>query len=159
MREFVNYATTSINANATLLEFKEIRKEWKAKKKEEEAARKADDERLRQGEGRSAEQHEQSGPVYGNLRTPLGPPPSMGGPGGPQLPPIGYAPPSGGQSQPQYQAQGVEGMAQYATNTNQIYSNGNNTGHSYPQSPYQQPQGQVYQQRCQPSPHSSGSSS
>ncbi|KAF2431203.1 hypothetical protein EJ08DRAFT_587614 [Tothia fuscella] len=124
-------------------EFKEIRKEWKAKKKEEEAARKADDERQR--DGRPVEQHDQNAPVYGTMRTPLGPPPSMGGP---QLPPIGYAPgPAGGQSQPQYQ----EGV-QYATAPQPIYSNGNNSGNSYPQSPYA-PNNQVYQQRCQPSPH------
>jgi len=128
-------------------EFKEIRKEWKAKKKEEEAQRKADDERQRQADGRTAEQHDQGTPVYGNMRTPLGPPPSMGGP---QLPPIGYAPPgqAGAQSQPQYQQQSpaIEGMAQYATGSNQLYSNGNNTASSYPQSPYA-PNSQVYQQR------------
>jgi hypothetical protein len=74
--------------------------------------------------------------------------------GGPQLPPIGYAQaPAGAQSQPQYQGQSpaIEGMAQYATATNQVYSNGNNSGSSYPQSPYAQ-NSQVYQQRCQPSP-------
>jgi hypothetical protein len=51
------------------------------------------------------------------MRTPIGPPPSMGG--GPQLPPIGYAPNAGGQSQPQYpqQSPAMEGMAQYAAGT------------------------------------------
>jgi hypothetical protein len=135
-------------------EFKEIRKEWKAKKKEEEQARKAEDERQRQSDGRGAppDQHDQSTPVYGNMRTPLGPPPSMGGP---QLPPIGYAPGAGGQSQPQYgqPSPAMEGMGQYATSNTQLYTNGNNTDSSYPQSPYA-PTSQVYQQRCQPSPHS-----
>jgi hypothetical protein len=67
--------------------------------------------------------------VYGNMRTPLGPPPSMGGP---QLPPIGYAPGAGGQSQPQYgqPSPAMEG----------------GMGHSYPPSPYA-PTSQVYQQR------------
>ncbi|TID25363.1 c2h2 transcription factor [Venturia nashicola] len=116
-------------------EFKEIRKEWKAKKKEEEQARKAEDERQRQSEGRAPpEQHDQSTPVYGNMRTPLGPPPSMGGP---QLPPIGYQSGAGGQSQPQYgqPSPAMEGMGQYATVSTQLYTNGNNTGSSYPQSP------------------------
>jgi hypothetical protein len=108
-------------------EFKEIRKEWKAKKKEEEAARKADDERHRQTDPRGAEQHDQ--PPYGQMRTPLGPPPNMGGP---QLPPIGYPPQQGGGPPQQYgQPQPSPGME--------------NMGH-YPQSPYGQG-GQVYQQR------------
>merc|ERR1711881_802109 len=109
-------------------EFKEIRKEWKAKKKEEEAQRKADEERQRQADPRGGEQHDQQ--PYGQMRTPLGPPPSMGGP---QLPPIGYPPQQGGApSQPQYgQPQPSPGM--------------DSMGH-YPQSPYA-PSGQVYQQR------------
>merc|ERR1711939_512533 len=109
-------------------EFKEIRKEWKAKKKEEEAQRKADEERQRQADPRGGEQHDQQ--PYGQMRTPLGPPPSMGGP---QLPPIGYPPQQGGApSQPQYgQPQPSPGM--------------DSMGH-YPQSPYA-PSGQVYQQQ------------
>jgi transcription factor CON7 len=132
-----------------ITEFKEIRKEWKAKKKEEEAQRKADEERQRQqNDNRTAEQQNASDqPVYGHMRTPIGPPPTMGGP---QLPPIGYAPSAGGQSQPQYaqQSPAMENMAQYASNT-QLYSNGNNTGNSYPQSPYGQ-NNQLYNQRCHP---------
>jgi len=63
-------------------------------------------------------------------------PPNMGGP---QLPPIGYAP-SGGQAPAQYAAQGqVDGAPQYAAG--QMYSSG-----GYPQSPYAQG-GQMYQQR------------
>jgi len=96
-------------------EFKEIRKEWKAKKKEEEAQRKAEEERQRQqAEQQRGADNPSDQPVYGqHMRTPIGPPPSMGGP---QLPPIGYAPNAGGQSQPQYaqQSPAMEGMAQYA---------------------------------------------
>ncbi|KIW08162.1 hypothetical protein, variant [Verruconis gallopava] len=110
-------------------EFKEIRKEWKAKKKEEEAQRKAEEERQRQADPRSTEQHDQNA-QYGQMRTTLGPPPNMGGP---QLPPIGYPPQQGGPpSQPQYgQPQPSPGM--------------DSMGH-YPQSPYGQ-SNQVYQQR------------
>ena len=97
----------------TAAEFKEIRKEWKAKKKEEDAARKADDERRRQDdESRGSDpQNASDQPVYGHMRTPIGPPPQMGGP---QLPPIGYAPGAGGQSAAQYpqQSPAMEGMAQ-----------------------------------------------
>lgn len=105
-------------------EFKEIRKEWKAKKKEEEATRKAEDERARQSDPRgNPEQHDQNGPVYGQMRTPLGPPPNMGGP---QLPPIEQYAQNQGQppSQPQYGAPqpspGMGGMGQYATNPGYI---------------------------------------
>jgi len=132
-------------------EFKEIRKEWKAKKKEEEAARKAEEERQRQqAEQQRGPDNPSDQPVYGqHMRTPIGPPPTMGGP---QLPPIGYAPNAGGQSQPQYpqQTSAMEGMAQYAA-TNQLYSSINNNGNSYPQSPYGQ-NNQMYPQRHSPSP-------
>ncbi|KAJ9663587.1 hypothetical protein H2201_005548 [Coniosporium apollinis] len=135
-------------------EFKEIRKEWKAKKKEEEAARKAEDERLRQADSRSAAENPQE-PVYGQIRG-VGPPPQMGGP---QLPPIGYAPAgaSGAPSQyPTQSPQTLQGMAEYAAG-GQIYNPNNGSGGSsnYPQSPYapgqpiyQQPNdnGQGYQQ-------------
>merc|ERR1712000_86950 len=57
-------------------EFKEIRKEWKARKKEEENQRKADEERQRQADPRGGEQHDQQ--PYGQMRTPLGPQPSPG---------------------------------------------------------------------------------
>jgi len=64
-------------------------------------------------------------------------PPQMGGP---QLPPIGYAP-AAGQAAPQYAAQPqVDGAQQYAP-PGQMYSGG-----GYPQSPYAQG-GQMYQQR------------
>jgi transcription factor CON7 len=127
------------------VEFKEIRKEWKAKKKEEEAQRKADDERHRQGD-RNPQEGPSEAPVYGHIRTtPLGPPPSMGGP---QLPPIGYAPAASGQSQPSYGAPSpaIEGMAQYGSRTPLFIVLCANTSNSYPPSPYA-PGNQMYQQR------------
>ncbi|KAK4959536.1 hypothetical protein LTR66_013076 [Elasticomyces elasticus] len=113
-------------------EFKEIRKEWKAKKKEEENARKQDEERQRQEHGRSAPEN---GAQPGQYAQHSMLPPQMGGP---QLPPIGYAP-AGGQAPAQYGGQPgqVDGTPQYASG--QIYAS------SYPQSPYGQ-QGQMYQQ-------------
>jgi hypothetical protein len=63
-------------------EFKEIRKEWKQKKKEEEQARKAEEEQARQ---RAVDQ---------NRGAPEGPPM-----GGPHLPPIGYNPQASGPAQ------------------------------------------------------------
>lgn len=134
-----------------LPEFKEIRKEWKAKKKEEEAARKAEEERARQQvEQQRGQENPSDQPVYGqHMGRPIGAPPSMGGP---QLPPIGYGPNAGGQSQAQYpqQSPAMEGMAQYAAN-HQLYGSTNNNGSSYPQSPYGQ-NNQMYQQRRSPSP-------
>lgn len=101
-----NFADSSL---PRLLEFKEIRKEWKAKKKEEEAQRKADDERQRAAEGRSATDNGNEAP-YGQMRSHMAPNQM----GGPQLPPIGYAPAAGGQNQAQYgtQSPGMDGMAQ-----------------------------------------------
>lgn len=109
-------------------EFKEIRKEWKARKKEEESQRKADDERQRaaaQADGQSAD--------------PAQAPPQNYPPGvRPQLPPIGYAP-AGAQVPGQYPG-GVEQM--YQQGNGQVYP-------GYPHSPYGQGQ-QMYQQRHTP---------
>lgn len=146
--------TARDNANtSSCTEFKEIRKEWKAKKKEEEAARKADEERQRQSaqaEGRDGAPNGTEAPVYGQVRPHMGAlTPQMGGP---HLPPIGYAPAGQGQAPQPYGTQspgGIDGMAQYAAN-NQVYSNGNSNGSSYPPSPYGQPN-QMYQQRRPPS--------
>ncbi|KAI9788256.1 MAG: hypothetical protein M1816_007022 [Peltula sp. TS41687] len=114
-------------------EFKEIRKEWKARKKDEDSTRKPDDDRQRV-------------PVQGTpAESPTPVEPSQGSPGGnypasgrPQLPPIGYTSPSG-QVSSHYTApaNGIEQMQQYGNNS--MYSN-------YPPSPYGQG-GQVYQQR------------
>lgn len=123
-------------------EFKEIRKEWKARKKEEENQRKQEEDRQRMG---------------GIPQQQVGPPPEQqqsgegGHPqryqqqqsqaGGPvQLPPIGYAP--GTQVPTQYQAAppgGVQQLQQYDGNQMQSFS-------GYPASPYGQPS-QMYSQR------------
>lgn len=68
------------------------------------------------------------------MRTPVGGAPQMGGP---QLPPIGYAPSSGPPSQAQY-AQQSPAMENYARN-GQPYSDSNTQGGSYPASPYGPP--------------------
>lgn len=115
-------------------EFKEIRKEWKARKKEEENARKAEDERHRSSIGGGQ-------PVDGNASDPAQTPTSANYPPGvrPQLPPIGYAP-AGGQVPGQYPG-GPDPM--YQQGNGQMYS-------TYPHSPYNQGQ-PVYQQRHSPS--------
>jgi hypothetical protein len=104
-----------LHANSTLAEFKEIRKEWKTKKKEEEAQRKADEERARQAEARSASDG-QSHRNYenGQVRTATGPQAAMGA-GCPQLPPLAYGTAVSGQSQPGYGAPSpaIDGMPQY----------------------------------------------
>ena len=119
------------------IEFKEIRKEWKAKKKEEENLRKADEERQRQ---EAASRAQQDGtPTQPSAQYPPQHmmPPAMSGT---QLPPIGYAP-APAQAPAQYppQQQPVDGAQQYAAG--QMYANG------YPQSPYAAQGGQMYQQR------------
>ncbi|PNY24648.1 Uncharacterized protein TCAP_05415 [Tolypocladium capitatum] len=110
--------------------FKEIRKEWKQRKKEEEAQRKADEERQRQ----AATAAQNGGPdPQGQDGTPTS---TYPGSRPVQLPPIGYqptqypAPPSGGvpqQSLPDY-------------NTGHMYSN------YQPHSPYGQPNQNIYSQ-------------
>jgi transcription factor CON7 len=131
------------DGNVLFTEFKEIRKEWKAKKKEEEAQRKADEERQRATDGRNATEHASDNPAYGNMRSQM-PPSQMGGP---QLPPIGYAPASGGQGA-QYGTQSpgtMEGMSQYGTQGHVYDDASSNGNHSYPQSPYGQ-NNPMYQQ-------------
>lgn len=119
----------SHGAKRTPEEFKEIRKEWKAKKKEEEAQRKADEERQRAADQNRGHENGPEPPVYGQMRQAVGVPGQA--PGHPQLPPIGYQPAaSGNSSGPQYGTQSpglTEGIAHY------------------PQSPYGQ-NPQMYQQ-------------
>lgn len=85
-----------------MTEFKEIRKDWKARKKEEENARKADEERSRVA---------QASAQNGGGQRPDGTPTSAYDSGSVQLPPIGFqgqgypAPPPGSVGQP--------GMAEY----------------------------------------------
>ena len=105
-------------------EFKEIRKEWKQRKKEEENSRKAEDERARAQNGGSAE-NQPSDP-----NQPQGPNYPSGG-GRPQLPPIGYAP--GGGQVPQQYPSGVDQMYQAGNSNGQVYP-------GYPHSPYGQGQ-------------------
>jgi len=115
------------------VEFKEIRKEWKARKKEEENARKADEERQRASMSGGA-------PPDGSATDPASTPTNTTYPPGvrPQLPPIGYA----------QATQQVPG--QYPGAPEQMYQQGNGQMYStYPHSPYNQGQ-QVYQQRYIP---------
>ncbi|KAL8774505.1 MAG: hypothetical protein Q9209_000878 [Squamulea sp. 1 TL-2023] len=106
-------------------QFKEIRKEWKQRKKEEEAQRKSEDERQRGSQGGQSVDGQSNDPA----QTPTG---QNYAPGArPHLPPIGYAP-AGGAMQPQY-ASGVEQMYQ-AQGNGQVYA-----GYP-PHSPYGQGQ-------------------
>jgi hypothetical protein len=120
-------------------EFKEIRKEWKARKKEEENQRKAAEERERAA-AVQAQAQAQPGPVDGAAPTDpsqAGQPPSYPGGVRPQLPPIGYQP-ADGQVPGQYNG----GSMVYQQSNGQMPYPGN-----YPHSPY----GQSYQQHNQSS--------
>lgn len=106
-------------------EFKEIRKEWKARKKEEENQRKQDEERQRATAGPADGQNPDGGPPPGYQARSV------------QLPPIGYQP--GAQVPGQYQAPtgGVQQLQEYS-NSHLQYS-------GYPASPYGAPN-QMYSQ-------------
>ncbi|KAK4662186.1 uncharacterized protein QC763_711370 [Podospora pseudopauciseta] len=84
-------------------EFKEIRKEWKARKKEEEAQRKAEEERQRQAAASAAAAQ---GTADSSVADGAQPATTYSGSRAVQLPPIGYgpaqypAPPSAGMQQP-----------------------------------------------------------
>jgi transcription factor CON7 len=120
--------------SALTTEFKEIRKEWKARKKEEENARKAAEDRDRtsasasQVDGQPADPSQQGqAPNY---------------PGGvrPHLPPIGY---TSADAQAPGQYGGQQGGMVYGQGNGQMgYPAGYN-----PHSPYPGAGGQVYQQR------------
>lgn len=115
-------------------EFKEIRKEWKARKKEEDTQRKAEEDRQRNLAGQQ---------VDANGADPAAQTPTTQAYPGtrPLLPPIAYNNSAGGQVAGQYPA-GTEQMYQQQTAANgQMYS-------TYPHSPYNQA---TYQQR-KPSP-------
>lgn len=114
-----------------MAEFKEIRKEWKARKKEEENQRKAEDERARAA----------AGPADGQSSGDPAAAPGYQQPGrNVQLPSISYQP--GTQVPAQYQqapsAGGVQQLAEYG-NSHIQYS-------GYPASPYGAPN-QMYSQR------------
>ncbi|PMD28370.1 hypothetical protein NA56DRAFT_551539, partial [Hyaloscypha hepaticicola] len=102
-------------------EFKEIRKEWKARKKEEENQRKADEERARVAVPADGQGSADNGPAPGYQQAGR----SV------QLPPIGYQP--GAQVPGQYQAPagGVQQLQEYGNN-HISYS-------GYPASPYGAP--------------------
>ena len=125
-------ARTFTNTSWDMIEFKEIRKEWKARKKEEDSQRKADEERQRGSNG--------GGSIDGQPNDPAQAPPGQNYPPGarPHLPPIGYAP-AGGQV-----------PAQYAGGVDQMYQQGNGQVYTaYPHSPYGQGQ-QMYVQHHTP---------
>ena len=105
--------------NLVSIEFKEIRKEWKQRKKDEDAARKVDEDRTRAV-------HHQAGPQGDGHANGDG----AQAQGVRQLPPLGYAPASG-QVPAQYAAPGanMDGMSQYS---------GGQMPNYYPQSPYGQ---------------------
>lgn len=114
----------------SFIEFKEIRKEWKARKKEEENARKADEERARAAAVPADGQGENAPPGYPQGARSV------------QLPPIGYQP--GAQVPGQYHAPagGVQQLQDYPAGNNGLnYANG------YPASPYGAPNQQMYNQR------------
>lgn len=117
-------------------EFKEIRKEWKARKKEEENQRKAAEERERAAAAAQAQQQVESGAAQDPSQGAQ--PPSYPGGVRPQLPPIGYQP-ADGQVPGQYGAAGA-GMVYPQGNGQMAYPA------NYPHSPYGQ-SNQVYQQR------------
>lgn len=113
------------------IEFKEIRKEWKARKKEEDTQRKAEEERQRQAAVAAGQNGADPQSADGSQ-----PPTSYAGARTVQLPPIGYqptqypAPPSAGVQPP---------LPEYGAN--HMYSN------YQPPSPYGQPGQQMYNQR------------
>src|SRR5689334_21379373 len=119
-----------------MAEFKEIRKEWKARKKEEEQARKADDERQRAAVAQQAQQVEGQQPDPQHVQQPG----YQQNGGRPSLPPIGYQG-AEAQHQGQYAPQQPGGMV-YPQQNGQMPAYGN-----YPNSPYGQQGQAVYSQR------------
>ncbi|KAL4979905.1 hypothetical protein BDW66DRAFT_83748 [Aspergillus desertorum] len=119
-------------------EFKEIRKEWKQRKKEEEAQRKVAEERERAAAAAAVQSQIDASGGAPDLSQ-GGQPPQYPGGVRPQLPPIGYQP-ADGQAPGQYGA-GASGMP---------YQGNGQVGYppNYPHSPYGQ-SGQVYQQQNQ----------
>ncbi|KAI9846763.1 MAG: hypothetical protein M1837_003612 [Sclerophora amabilis] len=116
-------------------EFKEIRKEWKARKKEEDNQRKADEERQRQAaQANQVESHASGDPSQAPAPNNYGAQAVR-----PHLPPLAYTPGQPAPVQAHYgaPANGIEQMQQYPNS--QMYPN-------YPQSPYGQGN-QMYQQR------------
>jgi hypothetical protein len=121
-------------------EFKEIRKEWKQRKKEEENQRKQQEERERSAngpvDGQPPDQAQQGQAAHY--------PPGVR----PSLPPIGYAP-ADGQVPSQYPGQ-QSGMVYQQGNGQMGYPPAN----SYPHSPYAQGNPQYAQQPAPQANHS-----
>lgn len=119
-------------------EFKEIRKEWKARKKEEEQARKAAEEAERQRQAAQAAAHAQNGAPGPEGADGAQPPqPYSAGGRQVQLPPIGYSP----ASYPAPPSTGVPHVAEYSP-TSSMYS-----ANYQPASPYAPQSQQMYNQR------------
>lgn len=127
------------------LEFKEIRKEWKQRKKEEDAQRKADEERQRQANSAAAAAAAAAiqAPADPTAADGTQPPTTYGGSRALQLPPIGYqasaypGPPSA--TVPQ------QALPDYSNNS--IYQS-----YPPPHSPYGQPPQAMYSQCKQGTP-------
>ena len=119
-------------------EFKEIRKEWKARKKEEEQARKAAEEAERQRQAAQAAAHAQNGAPGPEGADGAQPPqPYSAGGRQVQLPPIGYSP----ASYPAPPSAGVPHVAEYSP-TSSMYS-----ANYQPASPYAPQSQPMYNQR------------
>jgi hypothetical protein len=118
-------------------EFKEIRKEWKARKKEEEQARKASEEAERQRQQAAAAAHANGAPGPEGADGAQPPQPYSAGGRQVQLPPIGYSP----ASYPAPPSAGVPHVAEYSP-TSSMYS-----ANYQPASPYAPQSQQMYNQR------------
>ncbi|KAI9764714.1 MAG: hypothetical protein M1840_008106 [Geoglossum simile] len=116
-------------------QFKEIRKEWKARKKDEENQRKAEEERQRQAAQAVVQSEPQNSTEPAQASSASTYTPGVR----PQLPPIGFQP---GQVPPGHYQAPQSGIEQIQYGNNQLYQN-------YPQSPYGQGN-QMYQQRQTP---------
>jgi hypothetical protein len=129
----------SHGAKRTPDEFKEIRKEWKARKKDGESQRKAEEERQRAAAAPGG--HVEPSP-NGADSAQTSPVSSYASGVRPQLPPIGYAPSQGAPVQQSHYppVNGIDQLQSYSNNS--MYSN-------YAPAPYAQG-GQVYQQRQSP---------
>lgn len=125
-------------ANPTTLEFKEIRKEWKARKKAEEAERKAQEEAERQRQAQEAAAAAQNG--HGPEPTSAGQAPQPYASGG--LPPIRYQPAGSQYPAPPSASVAQQPLPEYSPTSSM------HPGYYPPASPYAPPgQQQMYSQR------------
>lgn len=126
----ISWCSHAISETNGATEFKEIRKEWKQRKKEEEAQRKAEEERQRNAATAAQNQGQEPGSVDGG-QAPPGYPSSRAL----QLPPIGYQP----NAYPGPPSAGVPQQSLPDYGNSQMYPN-------YPHSPYGQPGQSMYSQ-------------